>query len=38
MPLPPYNVDEIVTLLKGTNIPTVLVEGRDDINVFRFHS
>jgi len=36
MPLPPYNVDEIVTLLKGTNIPTVLVEGRDDINVFRF--
>lgn len=36
MSLPPYNVDEIVTLLKGTNIPTVLVEGRDDINVFRF--
>lgn len=36
MPLPPYDVDEIVTLLKGTNIPTVLVEGRDDINVFRF--
>lgn len=35
MSLPPYNVDEIVTLLKGTNIPTVLVEGKDDINVFR---
>ena len=35
MPLPPYNVDEIVTLLKGTNIPTVLVEGKGDINVLR---
>jgi len=35
MPLPSYNVDEIVTLLKRTNIPTVLVEGKDDINVFR---
>jgi len=35
MSLPTYNVDEIVTILKGTNIPTVLVEGKDDINVFR---
>ena len=35
MSLHTYNVDEIVTILKGTNIPTVLVEGKDDINIFR---
>ena len=35
MSLPPYNTNEIVTLLKGTNIPTVLVEGKEDFNVFR---
>ncbi|GAI24572.1 unnamed protein product, partial [marine sediment metagenome] len=35
MSLPQYNVNEIVTILKGTNIPTVLVEGKDDISVLR---
>jgi len=29
MPLPQYSVDEFVTLLKRTNIPTVLVEGME---------
>ena len=35
MPLPQYNVDEFVTLLKRTNIPTVLVEGICDVKVLR---
>jgi hypothetical protein len=35
MPLPSLNVNEIVTLLKRTNIPTVLVEGIGDFNVLR---
>ncbi|GAH58887.1 unnamed protein product, partial [marine sediment metagenome] len=35
MSLPQYNVNEIVTILKGTNIPTVLAEGKDDISVLR---
>ena len=36
MSLPPYNVNEIVTMLKRTNIPTVLIEGVCDVKVLRF--
>ena len=30
-----YSVDELVSLLKKTNLPTIVVEGSDDIIIFR---
>ena len=30
-----YSVDEIVELLKRTNLPTIIVEGSDDVIVYR---
>lgn len=34
MPIPPLSVDEIVATIRHSSLPTLLVEGRDDMTVY----
>ena len=36
MPLPPLTVDELVAALRRSALPTVLVEGKDDMRIYRW--
>ncbi len=36
MPLPSPTVDELVAVLRRSNLPTVLVEGKDDMPIYRW--
>ena len=36
MPLPSPTVDELVAVLRRSNLPTVLVEGKEDLRIFRW--